>query len=86
MIFDENSSSEGQIARHIWTALYDLGLTWPKVGSGPAKKIPGAFIPDGPSCHGLCLRRSISDDVEKANRKIAIPQCKRIRNYVNPDS
>ncbi|MFE0074717.1 DNRLRE domain-containing protein [Nonomuraea sp. NPDC059023] len=86
LIFDENSSSEDMIARHVWTALYDSGLTWPKVGSGPAKKIPGAFIPHAPSCHGLCLRRSTSEGVHDANAGVAIPQCRRIRNYVKPDS
>ncbi|TMR92540.1 DNRLRE domain-containing protein [Nonomuraea basaltis] len=86
LIFDENNANEFFAARHVWTALYDQGITYPKVGSGPAKKIPGGFIPHAPSCANLCLRRSTSKAVEKANRYVAISECRKIRPYVKPDS
>lgn len=87
LIFDENNANEIQAARHIWTALYDPAITYPKVaGPGPAKKIPGGFIPHAPSCVNLCLMRSTLKGVEQANRDVAIPECKKIRNYVRPDS
>ncbi|GAA2215658.1 hypothetical protein GCM10009850_111260 [Nonomuraea monospora] len=86
LIFDENYSAGVFHAQHVWTALYNSQITYPKVGSGSPKKIPGGFMPYQPSCAFTCLRRTTKDDVEKANRDIAIPECKKIRDYVKPDS
>ncbi|GAA2892276.1 hypothetical protein GCM10010517_56780 [Streptosporangium fragile] len=86
LIFDENYSNGVFHSQHVWTALYNSQTTYPKIGSGPPKKIPGGFLPHQPSCALTCLRRSTSEAVEKANRDVAIPECRKIRDYRSPDS